>query len=119
MSELIRQGLQLSVAGLGLTFTGLGILIGVIFLIREVFRPRPDAPAPAQEAGPPAGAADRSEQTDAEVVAAITVALAHLQKYSRSQGQLGAALEEGRGAWWFTGQAQRRPFLPPRTGGRN
>jgi len=118
LSELIWQGLQLSVAGLGLTFTGLGILIGAIFLIRELFKDQP-APPPAQEVKPPSSATDRSAQANEEVVAAIAVALAHLQKVSLSQGRLGKSLEKGRGAWWFRGQAEQRPFVRPRTGGRN
>ncbi len=89
--NLLNQGLTLSLWGLSLTFGALGLFILTMQVLKMIFpaQPPPPAPAPAPEATPPP-----------EVVAAIVVALAQFQTEAAPRGNLGAALEDGRGAWW-------------------
>ena len=75
----VAQGLVVSGAGMVLVFLALGLLMFVIVGLDRLFRPReqgenlsPSLPQPQPEA-PPAPV-----EVDGEVVAAISVALAHL-----------------------------------------
>ena len=90
----------MSLLGLTLTFSGLGLLVLIIMALERIFRQRPlvpDEPSPADK--PQADTLTR-DSTEEECVAAIAVALTHLLQMERSQGRLGAALEAGRGPWW-------------------
>ena len=49
-------------------------------------------------------------QEDEEVAAAIAVAIQVLKGHKKQSQNLGALLEEGRGAWWRPG-IQERPFI--------
>jgi sodium pump decarboxylase gamma subunit len=107
LSELIRQGLWLSIVGLGLTFAALGVLIGAMTLLERIFRTRPLVPAERGIKETPVVSSLTRDTEDEEIVAAIAIALAHLRSLEISRTALGTALEEGRGSWWRTGQAQR------------
>ncbi|MFQ5576305.1 MAG: OadG family transporter subunit [Anaerolineae bacterium] len=113
MPDLIRHGLSLSAVGLTLTFSGLGLLVLVIVLLKRIFRTRklvPEAPGPD---APPLRNAPARDTHDEEIVAAIAVALARLHMLDAAQGRLGATLKAGRGPWWAAGQA-RQHIPPPR-----
>lgn len=115
MSDLLWQGLQISVLGLGLTFTALGLLVLTMMALERLFRPRP--PAPESTTPKPRRETETvAESTDEEeVVAAITAALAHFRAQDGGQpADLGAELEAGPGAWWQAGRL-RRPTIAPRT----
>ena len=107
MTELIWQGLRLSVIGLGLTFAALGLLIGAMILLERIFRTRPLVPARREIKETPVVSSLTRDTEDEEIVAAIAIALAHLRSLEISRIELGTALEEGRGPWWRTGQGQR------------
>lgn len=88
--NLLNQGLTLSLWGLSLTFGALGLFILTMQVLKMIFPAQPPpAPPPAPEAAVPP-----------EVVAAIAIALAHVQTEAALPSTLGEALEAGRGAWW-------------------
>jgi sodium pump decarboxylase gamma subunit len=113
MSELFVQGLILSAFGIGLTFSGLGLLILVILLLRSVFVTKKPATDTSTEPDSPLKATSLSRDTQhEEVVAAIATALTHLRTIHVTKGRLGASLEKGPGRWWTRGVAQNhRPHM--------
>jgi len=113
MSELFVQGLILSAFGIGLTFSGLGLLILVILLLRSIFATKkPTADAPAEPDLPPKTTSLSRDIQHEEVVAAIATALTHLRTIHVTKGRLGASLEKGPGRWWTRGVTQNhRPHM--------
>lgn len=97
MSELMQQGLTLSVLGLGLTFAGLGLLVGVMVLLGMIFQVKKTEPESAVPA----------DTRDDEIAAAITTALMILRARELPAKNLGAALENGTGHWWHRGLARQ------------
>ncbi len=108
MNELIWQGLQVSVLGMGLTFAALGLLILAMMALERLFR------VPEEADSPEVIALSISEED--EVAVAIAVALNHLQAQDRDRSDLGAELEAGRGAWWQNNQSRQRPRAQVRKG---
>ena len=100
MSELIWQGLQVSVLGMGLTFAALGLLILMMMALERLFR------VPEVEDSVEVTAVSTVEED--EVAVAIVVALNHLQARDRDASDLGANLKAGRGAWWQNSHARHR-----------
>ena len=92
MSE-ITQGLIISALGLGITFAALTFIIIVISLLARIFQSKEEVEGEIETAS--AGV----EASEEEVAAAIAVALSQIRSSSH-QGELGASLESGRGAWW-------------------
>lgn len=90
-----QTGLMISVIGLVVTFTSLGIFIGIIVLLKKLF------PVKAKKTetkvatiAEPAEAIIQTED-DSENIAAALAAVTYLR--SRRTGQLGAALLSGPG----------------------
>ncbi len=112
LSDIILQGLQLSAMGISLTFAALGLLIVAMIVLERLFRTRELVP---EERGPeetPVVSTLARDTEDEEIVAAITVALAHLRSLEICRGGLGTALEAGHGGWWMIGRVQQRqPFI--------
>jgi len=54
--ELLRQGLMMTVLGMGLVFAGLAALWGLMALLTRLFRPEPEAAAGAMVAETPLAA---------------------------------------------------------------
>lgn len=110
MSNVIVQGLILSVIGISLTFLALGILILVMVLLDRFFSDRKEADSvetkPAEKAAASSLVRDAAEE---EAVAAITVALAQLRSLELCQAGLGSTLEQAPGGWWHRGRAQQSP----------
>lgn len=108
MSDLLWQGLLISLTGLGLTFTVLGLLILTIILLERFSRSR--SKPPEQEAV----TADTPARSpaDEEVTAAIVAALAHLHALEGGRNALGSTLEAGPGAWWKMGRTHQQFFSP-------
>ena len=113
MSDLLWQGLTISVMGLGLTFLALGLLILTMFLLERLTRSK-GQPAGPDEAVPkersPISTLDRDTQAE-EVAAAIAVALAHFRSLDICRSGLGLRLDAGHGAWWRTGRTQQQASL--------
>jgi sodium pump decarboxylase gamma subunit len=110
VSNVIGQGLILSVVGIGLTFLALGILILVMVLLDRFFRDEKKAGSdqiePAEKVAIDSLSPDTVEE---EVVAAIAVALAQLHCLELGQAGLGSTLEKAPSRWWQTGRAQQSP----------
>ncbi len=117
MTQLLEQGLTLSILGLGLTFFGLALLVVLMILLERIFRSRnlvPDTP--------PTDAPKRSslarDTPDEEVVAAIVTALTYFRSLEVSGGNLGTSLEKGPGRWWNRGVIQKHQSGARLSGGR-
>lgn len=102
MSEL-GQGLALSGMGILITFSALGILIGLILLLKALF------PLPKEKPYPDADLDDSSYSilVDREALrrqaAGVGVAML-VEEMSRSrEGSLGKLLQEPASAWWRRG----------------
>lgn len=113
MSDLLWQGLAISVMGMGLTFLALGLLILTMYLLERLTRSRARPVAP-QKAAPKEKSTvsilDRDTQAE-EVAAAIAVALAHFRSLDICRSGLGLRLEAGHGAWWRAGRTQQQAPL--------
>ena len=110
MSDVLWQGLMISVMGMGLTFLALGLLILTMILLERFSRssvepPVPDGTAPKEE---PSSGVPTQNTEDEEIAAAIAVALARKRSLNVGQGSLGATLEVGPGAWWTLGRSQQQ-----------
>ncbi len=108
MSDLIWQGLTLSVTGISLTFLALGLLVLTMILLERLFRPQPSVSDETELKEAPAVSALDRDTEDEEIAAAIAVALAYLHSLDIYQGELGSTLEAGHGSWWMVGRAQQR-----------
>ena len=120
--DLLRQGLMISVLGMGLVFVGLGALWGMMALLTRVFRPEAEEAAGREtpevvvaESCPDSGAALTAER--ARVAAMVAGALlAHALPW-QPDVPAGPAFEHGRTApsWVSTNRARiMRPWQPPR-----
>ena len=109
MNNLV-QGLEVSILGLLITFTALGVFILIMIVLQRLF-PSTAAEMPAEtptEKIEQAVVEVQIEESgeDAAVVAAIAAALSYLR--ARSQSSLGNSLQEGRGGWWATRKLEAR-----------
>ena len=102
MSE-IAQGLSLSWIGILITFSALGILIGLILLLKGIFPERGDE----MKAEEFPGESDQSQSLDRErllkTAAAAGVAVLLKRKESSGPGTLGKLLEKPAAGWWQKG----------------
>jgi Na+-transporting methylmalonyl-CoA/oxaloacetate decarboxylase gamma subunit len=113
---------MISVMGMGLTFTALGLLILTMNLL-ERFSPGGAQPPVSIELAPHKKPATNAaaRDTEAEVATAIAVALVYLREADALRAAevhhagLGARLEAGRGLWWMAGRTQQRSANAPRT----
>ena len=105
MTELIKQGLEISALGMGLTFAALGLLILAMFVLEKLFRVQDEVKPPEAEEAPAAN--------QAEIIAAIAAALHHFQEEDGRSPNLGANLEQGRSAWWRANAARQSPTQKP------
>ncbi|MFQ5419648.1 MAG: OadG family transporter subunit [Anaerolineae bacterium] len=102
MSELIKQGLEISVLGMGLTFAALGLLIVAMLLLERLFREGEEEALVVDTAVSPL--TTPATENDAEIAAAIAAALAHWQ--AQPQSSLGETLHQPRSRWWTHGSEQ-------------
>ena len=107
MSDLLWQGLMISALGMGLTFTALGLLVGVMTLLERLTRGQVSATASLKQKTTTGSLARHAE--DEEIAVAITVALAHLQSLDICRSGLGSTLENGHGAWWTRQHRYQHP----------
>jgi Na+-transporting methylmalonyl-CoA/oxaloacetate decarboxylase gamma subunit len=104
----IEQGLTIMVMGLGLTFSVLGIFIGVIVALQRLFPVPGESDAPKKEAAGRQAVSPLARETSAdEIAVAITVALAHLYSYELCRSNLGRGLEAGHGPWWTASRLEQ------------
>jgi Na+-transporting methylmalonyl-CoA/oxaloacetate decarboxylase gamma subunit len=96
----MSAGLMITVFGLLLAFTFMGIFIGTIILLQKFFPPMKKEAEETNAGdetpvvlGAEAGGGD-------EVVAAIAVAVSAMR--NARQSELGSALQAGRSTWWIS-----------------
>lgn len=96
----MSAGLMITVFGLLLAFTFMGIFIGTIVLLQKLFPAKKEEAeeAEANEETPVVTAAKTSEGD--EVIAAIAVAVSAM--VNAHQSELGSALQDGRSTWWVS-----------------
>ena len=98
----IVQGLEITVLGLAVTFTALGIFILVMLVLKRIFREKPengDGQDLVESASLVEGSTGEIED-DSEVIAVIAAAIAYMK--SKTFSTLGASLESGKGTWWVS-----------------
>jgi sodium pump decarboxylase gamma subunit len=98
----IIQGLEITVLGLLVTFTALGIFILVMLVLKRIFREKPET-GDAQEiveAAPIVDLSTSEVEDDSEVIAVIAAAIAYIK--SKTFSTLGASLESGKSTWWVS-----------------
>lgn len=96
----IIQGLEISILGLAVTFTALGLFILVMLVLQRVFRVKPESISEQQETTNEVTSEPSKivAEDDSELVAVITAAISHLR--SKNLSALGSSLENGKGNWW-------------------
>lgn len=94
----IQTGLMVSAIGLIVTFSALGVFIGVIVLLQKLFPPKPETEEPEKEQ-PVAVMSETSKEDEEsdEALVAVLAAAAYLR--SRRSGQLGSSLLAGPGPY--------------------
>ena len=108
MSNLIWQGLMISVMGIGLTFATLGLLILITILLKRFTRDDVQLPMDGEPGlDKMSGGNVPTRDIEEEIVVAIAVALAHLRSTDVSYGDLGATLQAKPGPWWTAGRTQQ------------
>jgi Na+-transporting methylmalonyl-CoA/oxaloacetate decarboxylase gamma subunit len=107
------------IMGLGITFTALGLFIGIILLLDRIFPPRPEEEEEEEEVRPVISQMERRDTTDEEIAAAIFAALAQLHSYELCRSELGLSLEKGHGPWWVGGRLDQIPLASISLQGRN
>jgi sodium pump decarboxylase gamma subunit len=98
----IVQGLEITVLGLAVTFTALGIFILVMLVLKRIFKEKPenDDPQVSEETAPIMEASTSEVEDDSEVIAVIAAAIAYMK--SKTFSTLGASLESGKSTWWVS-----------------
>ncbi|MHC1782870.1 MAG: OadG family protein [Anaerolineaceae bacterium] len=111
-TSVITQGLTISVLGLLITFSALGVFILIMVVLKKLFPYKEEAKTGdsneenAETSATVSMAKVEEGDDDPAVVAAIAVAISHL--LSRSQSKLGNNLEAGRGSWWMVNRMAAR-----------
>jgi sodium pump decarboxylase gamma subunit len=98
----IVQGLEISVTGLAVTFSALGIFILVMLVLKRVFREKPENgdEQVIEVAETPGETASIVTEDDSEVAAVIATAITYLR--AKTMSSLGTSLETGKGSWWVS-----------------
>lgn len=99
----IEQGLTLSGLGILITFSALGILIGLILLLKALFpmREKGEEPEEVLNANDPYPSVEREKLRKQAAAAGVSVLV---RSKSRSdQGSLGKQLEDPVSGWWRKG----------------
>jgi len=99
LNETVLQGLYITVAGMGLVFAALGLLLLAMVALDRAFRPRP-ADLLVEEAGP------EVPEEDLALVAAVGLALALAEAEGAEEGASPEVLPPGRG-WILAGRSRQ------------
>lgn len=113
MNEL-SQGLEVSLLGMIITFSALGVFVLIMVVLKRLFPYKNDGAAESEVAvsTEPVEIAVKTELVDeeSEVAAAVGAALAYWM--SRSRSSLGDSLQEGRSGWWASHQVDAQLGKP-------
>ncbi len=110
-TNVINQGLTITVLGLFITFLALGLFILIMIVLQKLFPYKEEKAAGDGEETVEAPiavtmAAVEEGNDDQDAVAAIAVAIAFLR--SRYTSKLGSNLETGHGSWWMVNRMAAR-----------
>ena len=94
--NIIGQGLTLSGIGIIITFSALGLLILVIWLLKKLF----PADQPGQEVYPSREKHPPSDRERQRKIAAASAAALIMREKSEQNMNLGKVLETPPGEWW-------------------
>ena len=112
MSDLLEQGLWISVIGLSILFIAMGLLFVLMMLLERLTRGRTQ-PVIQKEAPLNRDTTALEQAKKDEIAAAIAVAVAYLRAQDRGKSSLGSTLEAGPGQWWLLGRVQQAPRRRP------
>ena len=107
MSDLLLQGLTISVIGISLTFAALGILILMMFLLVRLFPVKQEKNDISRPVEPIKSDASRRSVKEEEITAAIAAALSYFRARDLERSGLGETLETPPAPWWVMGQARQ------------
>lgn len=102
MSEL-GQGLTLSWVGILITFSALGILIGLILLLKVFFPPQEERSTAGGAVVESPSLPSQEREKLLRQAAAVGVGVLIQRMHRSTQGNLGKILEEPVGGWWRKG----------------
>jgi len=108
LSELISQGLTISVIGISLTFAALGILILMMFLLVRLFPVKKEKNDISRPVEPIKSDASRRGVEEEEIAAAIAAALSYFRSLEIGRSGLGESLETEPGSWWVMGKVKQQ-----------
>lgn len=112
MSDVLEQGLWISVIGLTILFIAMGLLYVLMMLLDRLSRGRTQPVTQAETALTGETTTPEQAKND-EIAAAITVAVAYLRGQERGKSSLGSTLEAGPGQWWLLGRLRQAPRRRP------
>jgi sodium pump decarboxylase gamma subunit len=112
MSDVLEQGLWISVIGLTILFIAMGLLFVLMMLLERLSRSRTQPVSQAEAAFTRDTTTPEQAKND-EIAAAITVAVAYLRGQERGKSSLGSSLETGPGQWWLQGRVRQAPRRRP------
>jgi hypothetical protein len=99
----LGQGLTLSGYGILITFCALGILIGLILLLKALFPHRRDSPGSGEPLRETPGPHSSEREEILKKAAAAGVSVLIQKENLRSRGSLGKLLEYPLTEWWRKG----------------
>ncbi len=101
----IVQGIEISILGLAVTFTALGIFILVMMLLKRIFKEKPEVTETSSEAAIVSTNDTIVEESsdDSEIIAVITAAVTYVR--AKTLSSLGSTLENGKGSWWVSNRS--------------
>ena len=108
MSDLILQGLAISIIGISLTFAALGILILMMWLLVRLFPVKKENNRVSRPVQPVKSDASRRSVEEEQIAAAIAAALSYFRAQDLERSGLGETLETPPAPWWVMGQAKQR-----------
>ncbi len=107
MSDLLLQGLTISIIGISLTFAALGILILMMMLLVRLFPVKKEKNDISRPVEPIKSDASRRSVEEEEIAAAIAAALSYFRSLEIGRSGLGETLERDPAPWWVMGQVKQ------------
>ncbi len=101
----IVQGLEITILGLTVTFTALGVFILVMMLLKRIFRVKiEEIETTTEEVAVSGNASDYvTADDDSELIAVIAAAVSYVR--GKTLSSLGSTLENGKGSWWVSNRS--------------
>lgn len=100
----IVQGLEITILGLTVTFTALGVFILVMMLLKRIFREKTEETETSTDLAVVSGNA--SDDITSELIAVIATAVSYVR--GKNLSSLGSTLENGKGSWWVSNRSSAK-----------